>query len=111
MKEVEILKQVDHTNVIRYFGSFIVDNYIYIVMEYAEGGDLQRLLRKTKEEGRRFSEKELWVFAYEIALAISFLHKKNIIHRDIKCLNLFLTKTNGIKLGDLGASKITSPVA
>jgi NIMA (never in mitosis gene a)-related kinase len=64
-----------------------------------------------REEARRFTEKELWVYAYEIALAISFMHSKNIIHRDIKCLNLFLTATNHIKLGDLGASKITSPVA
>ena len=51
------------------------------------------------------------MYGYEIALAISFLHSKNIIHRDIKCLNLFLNAKNHIKLGDLGSSKITSPIA
>jgi NIMA (never in mitosis gene a)-related kinase len=40
MKEVQILKSVDHTNIIRYYGSFIEDHFLYIVMEYAEGGDL-----------------------------------------------------------------------
>ena len=45
MNEVNILKKVDHNNIIRYYGSFISANYLYIVMEYAEGGDLQRLIR------------------------------------------------------------------
>lgn len=111
MKEVNILKSIDHINVIRYYGSFLEKNYLYIVMEYAEGGDLHRLLRKNRAENKKFSERDLWMFAYEISLAINVLHNKNIIHRDIKCLNLFLTRENRIKLGDMGQSKITSPIA
>ena len=51
------------------------------------------------------------MYAYEAALGISFLHSKSIIHRDIKCLNLYLNAENHIKIGDLGSSKITSPIA
>jgi NIMA (never in mitosis gene a)-related kinase len=50
-------------------------------------------------------EKEIWDYALQILKAIQFLHQNNIIHRDIKCLNIFLTDQKVIKIGDLGVSK------
>jgi NIMA (never in mitosis gene a)-related kinase len=51
MKEVQILKKLDHPNIIKYYGSFVQDSNLYIVMEYAEGGDLHRLLKRNKDLG------------------------------------------------------------
>lgn len=48
----------------------------------------------------------MWEFAYEIFLSLDYLNKNNIVHRDIKCLNIFLDKNNFIKLGDLDNFKI-----
>jgi NIMA (never in mitosis gene a)-related kinase len=75
-------------------------------MEYAEGGDLQTLLRKKKFELKRISEELIWGWANELTSAISALHVRSIMHRDIKALNILLTKDLHLKLGDLGASKI-----
>jgi serine/threonine protein kinase len=79
-------------------------------MEYAEGGDLYSLIKQYKKQKKTFTEEELWRFAYEILSGIDYLHTNNIIHRDIKCLNLFLTKDKKIKIGDLGVSKIVSSI-
>ena len=46
MKEVQILKKLDHPNIIKYFGSFVEEASLYIVMEYAEGGDLHKILKQ-----------------------------------------------------------------
>lgn len=55
-----------------------------------------------------WSEKDIWCFAYEILMGIEYLHSKNIIHRDIKTLNIFTSNDKHIKLGDLGVSKIVN---
>jgi len=75
-------------------------------MEYADGGDLYTLLKQYKHKKKMFTEEELWSFAYQIFLGIDYLHSNNIMHRDIKCLNLFITRENLVKIGDLGVSKI-----
>lgn len=54
----------------------------------------------------KIAESEIWRIAYQLALALSYLHEHCIIHRDIKTLNIFLDENNGVKLGDMGVSKI-----
>ena len=110
-KEIQILRQLNHPNIIKYFGSFVEDSTVNIVMEYAESGDLHRLLRTQRDKGKHMSEKEVWRYAFELSAAIAYLHEHNIIHRDIKCMNVFLSKDKRVKLGDLGASKITGAAA
>jgi len=106
IREVQLLKMIRHPHIIRYYTSFVEEGSVCIVMEFAEGGDLQRLLRDHKERNKHFSERKVWRFAFELASALSHLHTHHIIHRDVKCLNVLLTKDHHVKLGDLGASKI-----
>lgn len=77
-------------------------------MEYAEEGDLYSLIKQYKKNNRTFPEEELWKFTYDILAGVDYLHTNKIIHRDMKCLNLFMTKDRRIKIGDLGVSKIVS---
>jgi serine/threonine protein kinase len=55
-------------------------------------------MRQRRSEQKRFSENQIWHWAHETTLAVQYLHKKSILHRDIKSLNIFLTKTNRIKV-------------
>jgi len=98
LQEMLLLKKLSHPNIIRYYSSFIESESLYILMEYGAGGDLHVLLKKLRTQKRYLSEKEIWRFAYEIALGLSYLHSHNIIHRDIKCLNIFLTEKRSIKV-------------
>ena len=105
LREVEILKKINHPNIIKYYFSYIEDNTLSIITEYAEGGDLYQLLQRHRIKRTNIPEPEIWRIMLELSSALSYLHTNSIIHRDIKCQNVFLTKNLTIKLGDLGASK------
>ena len=81
---------------------------LHTIMEYAELGDLYSLIKHYKKHSKYFDEIDLWRIASDILSGLEYLHSQNIIHRDIKCLNLFITKDRHIKIGDLGVSTITS---
>ena len=89
--------------------SFVEEDWLYIIQEYAQNGDLQTFIRNQKSLNcKRLNETELWRIMYEILLGISYLHSNNIIHRDLKPLNIFLTSNQSIKIGDLGVSRIVT---
>lgn len=106
--EAQILKKLDHPNIVKYFCSFMDGKSLCIVMEYINGGDLHKLIRLYQDKKTFLPEPEIWKMAFELSTAIQYLHSKNIIHRDIKTLNILITKDHTIKLADLGASKIVS---
>ena len=106
MKEVEILKRVNHPHIIRYYDSVIHEKSLFIMTEYASGGDLQKKIDRYKLNKRLLEEGQIWAWTYELSLALKYLHKHKILHRDIKCMNIFLDKSNRIKLGDFGLAKI-----
>ena len=107
-REVSILRKVSHPNIIKYYSSFLENESLCIIMEYAELGDLYSLIKHYKRHQKYFEELVLWRISYEILNGLEYLHNNNIIHRDIKCLNLFLSKDHHVKIGDLGVSTISS---
>ena len=107
-REVSILRKVSHPNIIKYYASFLENESLCIIMEYAELGDLYTLIKHYKRHRKYFDELLLWRISYEILTGLEYLHSKNIIHRDIKCLNLFLSKDHHVKIGDLGVSTISA---
>jgi NIMA (never in mitosis gene a)-related kinase len=77
-------------------------------MEYADGGDLLQKINKCKLNRESISEQEAWSFFLQAARGLQTLHDLKIVHRDIKCANLFLTKDGNLKLGDLNVSKVAA---
>ena len=77
-----------------------------IVMEFANGGDLQSKINDLKKSGKFMKEEDIWSIFYQMVVGLQALHKVKIVHRDIKCANIFLTKDGMVKLGDLNVSKV-----
>lgn len=77
-------------------------------MEYANDGDLCKIINEAKERKLRVSESLIWKIITQLTEGLSYLHKNNILHRDIKPANIF--RSDGVfKLGDLNVSRILAP--
>jgi len=73
-------------------------------------GDLNSVIEKQKLTAKGFNENVIWKIFINICLGVYYLHSNNIIHRDIKSLNIFMAKESFSKIGDLGcAIKIENP--
>ena len=70
---------------------------LHIVMEYADGGDLQQLIRERKSKKLQFSENEVMEIFIQLCQAVGYLHDKRILHRDLKSQNVFMTKTGLVR--------------
>jgi NIMA (never in mitosis gene a)-related kinase 1/4/5 len=75
-------------------------------MEYADGGDLQGRMDELKKGGSQMAEEDIWAIAVKLISGLYALHSMGIVHRDIKCANVFLCRDGSVKLGDLNVSKI-----
>ena len=101
--EVNILSNLDHPNIVKYFGAFEDNYYVHIVMEYLKGYDLYKIISLKKYTG--FDEKDMCEIIHQLLKALSFIHSQDIIHRDIKPENiLFANKKDysTLKLIDFG---------
>ena len=108
LNEVDILKRLDHSNIIKFKSVFTKtkpNHTLNIVMEYADDGDLNKKIKKHKEKKSPLIENEIINYLTQICLALNHIHKKKIIHRDLKSGNIFLTKSGLVKLGDFGIAK------
>lgn len=102
-EEVKLLSELQHPNIVGYRESFQESNSLYIVMEYLDWGDLEK---KIEQRGiSKFPEKEVLFIFVQILSAITYLHRRNILHRDIKPQNIFLASSGIVKLGDFGVAK------
>ena len=106
LNEVKILQSVSHPNVINLEDVIDTKDYLFIVLELAEGGELfDKIIEKTK-----LNESEAKLHFYQMASAIQYLHSKKICHRDLKPENVLLCSQDDsnpvIKITDMGLSKL-----
>ncbi|XP_055006351.1 serine/threonine-protein kinase Nek5 [Boleophthalmus pectinirostris] len=104
-KEVTLLSQMKHINVVAFIDSFQEKGSLYIVMEYCDGGDLMRKINT--QRGVAFTEQQILDWFVQICLGLKHIHDKKILHRDIKTQNIFLTnRGTRVKLGDFGIARM-----
>ena len=102
MAERDALIQTDNPFIVKLFYTFASARHLYIVTEYAVGGDLYSLLKQLG----RLGEDHCRQYAAEIVLALEYCHAHGIIHRDLKPDNLLVTARGHVKLTDFGLSNI-----
>lgn len=104
--EVVVLASLKHPYIIRYHESFVQNGTLAIVMEYAEGGDLSKPINEARMGMKSLQEAQIVQWLTQILLGLKYVHGKNILHRDIKPQNLFLTQQDQLRIGDFGISKV-----
>ena len=105
LNEIKYLKNLLCPTIIEIKESKIKENFIYMILEYAEFGTLYDLIQKKIKNGEYFEPDEILTWMTEIIIGLYIIHQKGIMHRDIKSENLFLCSDNIMKIGDFGISK------
>lgn len=101
LNEIEILKKLDHPNIVKIYEYFEDTKFIYIVMELVTGGELFDKIQSV----HRFSENKAAEYFHQILSGVNYLHKHKIVHRDLKPENV-LFDGDILKIVDFGTSKI-----
>ena len=98
---------IDHPNVVKYYESFMFNNFIYWIMDYCDGGTLKDRINLYVKNENSFEEDLIWFWSLQIFNAIKYLHGKGVIHRDLKPDNVFIeNKFGSCKIGDFGLAKV-----
>lgn len=117
-REAELHRAVSHRNVVTVFGAGMVGDEPYLAMEYVDGVDLYRLLRRADAEQRKFPPGLAAFIAMRVASALAAVHSAHdaegnalhIVHRDVTPSNIYLSTTGQIKLGDFGIARFEQRV-
>lgn len=104
-QEIEIMKLLDHSNIIKLYDVLYSKKKIFLVMEYLDYGTLSQLIESSP--GKRLSENQARQIFINVLRGITYCHSRNVIHRDIKAENVMINpRTNQVKIIDFGLSAV-----
>ncbi|KHG27044.1 Serine/threonine-protein kinase svkA [Gossypium arboreum] len=99
-KEISVLSQCRCPYITEYYGSYLHQTKLWIIMEYMAGGSVADLL----QSGHPLDEMSIACISRDLLHAIEYLHNEGKIHRDIKAANILLTENGDVKVADFGVS-------
>ncbi|KAG0567805.1 hypothetical protein KC19_7G162400 [Ceratodon purpureus] len=106
MSEIDLLKNLNHRNIVKYQGSFKTKTHLYIILEFVENGSLANNIKPNKFGA--LPENVVGRYIAQVLEGLVYLHEQGVIHRDIKGANILTTKEGEVKLADFGvATKLT----
>ncbi|KAG7882012.1 hypothetical protein KL905_000494 [Ogataea polymorpha] len=105
LSEIKIHKSMSHPNIVQFVDCFEDDVNVYILLEICPNQSLMDLLKARKV----LSEPEVRLFMVQIIGAIKYLHRRRVVHRDLKLGNIFFDPDMNVKIGDFGLATVVSP--
>ncbi|KAG2444433.1 hypothetical protein HXX76_001186 [Chlamydomonas incerta] len=102
MGEIDLLKTLNHKNIVKYIGSFKTRTHLYIILEFMENGSLASIIKPNKFG--TFPESLVSVYIAQVLAGLQYLHEQGVVHRDIKGANILTTKDGLVKLADFGVA-------
>lgn len=99
--EISILSEMDHKNVAKWERYLEDDENVYIIMQLYKNKSMVELLKVRK----RITEEETKCYIHQLVLGLKYIHSQNVVHRDLKLGNLFLSEKMELKIGDFGLSE------
>ncbi|KAF8755059.1 Serine/Threonine protein kinase, catalytic domain [Rhizoctonia solani] len=100
MSEINLLKILDHPNIVKYKGYVKTRDCLYIILEYCENGSLHNICKRFG----KFPENLVAVYIAQVLDGLVYLHEQGVIHRDIKGANILTNKDGTVKLADFGVA-------
>ena len=105
-KEIELLAQLDHENILKLEDHFKSGGNAFVVTEFCGGGDLEQVINQHKSHGKCISPELVWKWSCQMLKGMNYLHQNRKMHRDLKPANIFImTDGTSIKLADFGLAK------
>ncbi|KAI0718192.1 kinase-like protein [Cerioporus squamosus] len=104
MSEIDLLKNLNHPNIVKYKGFEKTPDYLYIILEFCENGSLHNICKKFG----KFPETLVGVYIAQVLEGLVYLHDQGVIHRDIKGANILTNKDGCVKLADFGVASSTA---
>lgn len=104
MQEIDLLKNLNHPNIVKYHGFVKSPDSLYIILEYCEQGSLHSICKNFG----KFPENLVALYTAQVLQGLLFLHEQGVIHRDIKGANILTTKEGLVKLADFGVATNTN---
>jgi serine/threonine protein kinase len=103
--EARILQLLpSHIGIVKYFGSWLEGSVLHILLECCDSGDLAGLISRARVDGTEFSEEAILHHFCQLASALFAVHNHGLLHRDVKCANIFLQR-GALKLADFGIAR------
>jgi NIMA (never in mitosis gene a)-related kinase len=107
LNEANVLRQLRHPFIVRQLNNFVDRTNLCLTLEFADGGDLSALIKSQRLNGQYFEEPRITRWLTQILLGLSFIHSRNIMHRDLKPQNIFIMARDGRALiGDFGICRV-----
>ncbi|CAM0885380.1 unnamed protein product [Alopecurus aequalis] len=104
-QEIALLSQLEHENIVQYYGTDKEESKVYIFIELVTQGSLLSLYKKYK-----LGDFQVSAYTRQILNGLVYLHERNVVHRDIKCANILVHANGSVKLADFGLAKAMSKI-